>query len=211
MTDAEFRTIVESCLPEAIRRQNGQLLYSGIETLSPGDFYFVGFNPAKDGTNPCLDNAPLHMHDWSAYTKQCWECADCPPDCPHIGKPFHQKNVKNIMSELGLQCVRDCYINSRYSMLKFDEYVLDSLMRDLVGHDRKPASYLVYMWLAAEQQRQKKPVTISYSDLAESVGVSKSSAQSAVAWLIHRKLITSTKANVTATPNYTVQTPWKGR
>ncbi len=95
-------------------------------------------------------------------------------------------------------------------MVKFDEYVLDSLMRDLVGHDRKPASYLVYMWLAAEQQRNKKPVTISYSDLAESVGVSKSSAQSAVAWLIHRKLITSTKANVTATPNYTVQTPWKG-
>jgi hypothetical protein len=94
-------------------------------------------------------------------------------------------------------------------MVKLDQYVLDSLMRDLVGHDRRPASYLVYLWLAAEQQRQKRPVSISYSDLAESVGVSKSSAQSAVAWLIHRKLISSTKANVTATPNYTVQTPWK--
>ena len=96
-------------------------------------------------------------------------------------------------------------------MVKFDEYLLDSLMRDLVGHDRRPVSYLIYLWLAAEQQRQKKPVTISYSDLAESVGVSKSSAQSAVAWLIHRKLITSTKVNVTATPSYSVQTPWKAR
>jgi predicted transcriptional regulator len=52
-------------------------------------------------------------------------------------------------------------------------------------------------------------VSISYSDLAESVGVSKSSAQNAVAWLIHRKLISSTKTNVTATPSYTVQAPWK--
>jgi hypothetical protein len=95
-------------------------------------------------------------------------------------------------------------------MVKLDDYVLDSLMRDLVGHDRRPACFLVYLWLAGEQQRRKRSVSISYSDLAESVGVSKSSAQAAVAWLIHRKLISSTKANVTATPSYTVQTPWKG-
>jgi hypothetical protein len=96
-------------------------------------------------------------------------------------------------------------------MVKLDDYILDSLMRDLVGHDRRPVSYLVYLWLAAEQQRQKKAVRISYGDLAESVGVSKSSAQGAVAWLVRRKLISSSKANVTATPSYTVQTPWKGR
>jgi len=95
-------------------------------------------------------------------------------------------------------------------MAKLDDYVLDSLMRDLVGHDRRPVSYLVYLWLAAEQQRQKEPVSISYTDLAESVGISKSSAQAAIAWLIHRKLISSAKATITATPNYTVHTPWKG-
>jgi hypothetical protein len=94
-------------------------------------------------------------------------------------------------------------------MIKLDEYVLDSLMRDLVGHDRRPTSFLVYLWLAAEQQRRRTSVTIGYSDLAESVGVSKSSAQAAVAWLIHRNLISSTKTKVTATPRYTVQTPWK--
>jgi hypothetical protein len=110
-----------------------------------------------------------------------------------------------------VQYARDCYISGRYSMVKLDEYVLDSLMRDLVGHDRRPVSYLVYLWLAAEQQRQHKAVSISYSDLAESVGVSKSSAQLAVAWLINRKLISSTKTNVTATPSYTVQAPWKDR
>jgi hypothetical protein len=29
--------------------------------------------------------------------------------------------------------------------LVIDPYVLDTLMRDLVGHDRRPASYLVYL------------------------------------------------------------------
>jgi hypothetical protein len=53
-------------------------------------------------------------------------------------------------------------------MIKLDDYVLDTLMRDLVGHDRRSASFLVYLWLAGEQQRRKSAVSISYSDLAES-------------------------------------------
>jgi hypothetical protein len=90
-----------------------------------------------------------------------------------------------------------------------DEYVTDVLMRDLVGHDRRPVSFLVYLWLAAEEQRRNAPVAISYQDLAESIGVSKSSAQSAVSWLMRRKLLLMKKANATATPRYTVQSPWK--
>ena len=94
-------------------------------------------------------------------------------------------------------------------MIHLDEYVLDDLMRDLVGHDRRPATYLVYVWLAAEQQRRKKPVVISYSELAESTGLSKTSAQAAVGWLVRRRMLSVTKENVTATPSYTIQTPWK--
>ena len=94
-------------------------------------------------------------------------------------------------------------------MIHLDDYVLDDLMRDLVGHDRRPATYLVYVWLAAEQQRRKKPVVISYSDLAESTGLSKTSAQAAVGWLVRRRMLSVTKENVTATPSYTIQTPWK--
>ncbi len=90
-----------------------------------------------------------------------------------------------------------------------DDYVTDVLMRDLVGHDRKPASFLVYLWLAAEQQRRAAAVGISYQELAESIGISKSSAQTAVAWLLQRKLLRVSKETVTATPVYTVQTPWK--
>jgi len=86
-----------------------------------------------------------------------------------------------------------------------DKYVTDVLLRDLVGHDRKPVSFLVYLWLTAEQQRRGAAVQISYSELAESV------AQSAVGWLVRRRLLTAIKENATATPRYTVLSPWKDR
>ena len=94
-------------------------------------------------------------------------------------------------------------------MPSIDDYVTDVLMRDLVGHDKRPVSFLVYLWLASEQARKTAAVQISYQDLAESIGVSKSSVQSAVAWLVRRKLIVVSKATVTATPRYKVQTPWR--
>jgi hypothetical protein len=95
------------------------------------------------------------------------------------------------------------------AMTDIDEYVTDVLMRDLVGHDKRPVSFLVYLWLTAEQARRGEPVQISYQDLAESIGVSKSSAQSAVGWLARRKLISASKASVTATPHYKVNMPWR--
>jgi len=93
--------------------------------------------------------------------------------------------------------------------MKIDEYVTEVLMRDLVGHDRRPASFLVYLWLAAEQRRRGAAVQISYQDLAENIGISKSSAQAAVAWLRRRSLLAASKANTTATPRYMVLSPWR--
>jgi hypothetical protein len=94
--------------------------------------------------------------------------------------------------------------------MTIDDYVIDVLMRDLVGHDKRPVAFLVYLWLAAEQTRRNGTVQISYQELAESIGVSKSAAQSAVGWLKRRKLLTVGKATVTATPCYKVQRPGKG-
>ena len=93
-------------------------------------------------------------------------------------------------------------------MVQFDDYVIDVLMRDLVGHDRRVVSFLVYLWFAREQ-RKGNVVEASYRQIAECIGVSKSSAQAAVAWLIKRKLLASTKKTVTATPRYKVLTPWR--
>ena len=94
------------------------------------------------------------------------------------------------------------------AMISLDDYVIDVLMRDLIGHDRRPVAFLVYLWLAAEQKRRGAPVKISYQDLAESMGVSKSSVQAGIAWLVRRKLLTASKQNATATPVYSVLTPW---
>jgi hypothetical protein len=96
-------------------------------------------------------------------------------------------------------------------MPTLDSYLIDVLMRDLVGHDRRPVSFLVYLWLSAEQQRRGKAVQISYQELAECIGVSKSSVQSAVGWLIRRRLLAATKQNATATPRYEVLSPWADR
>jgi len=92
-----------------------------------------------------------------------------------------------------------------------DDYILDTLLRDLTGHDRKPAAFLVYLWLTGEQARRKSSVAISYIELAQNTGLSRSSAQAGVRWLVRRKLLTATKANATAVPVYTVQFPWRRR
>lgn len=94
-------------------------------------------------------------------------------------------------------------------MAALDDYVIDVLMRDLVGHDRRPVAFLVFLWLAAAQARSGGPVEISFQEMAESVGVSKSSAQAAVRWLVQRKLLSASKANATAVPCYKVMSPWK--
>ena len=95
-------------------------------------------------------------------------------------------------------------------MVSLDDYVVDVLMRDLVAHDRRPASFLVYLWLAKEQQFRDEAVQVSYRELAESVGVSKSSAQAAVSWLVKRKLLAVSKETCTSTPHYSVLRPWTG-
>ena len=97
-------------------------------------------------------------------------------------------------------------------MISLDDYVIDVLMRDLVGHDRRVVSFLVYLWFTGEQgkeQRKGNVVEASYRQIAECIGVSKSSAQAAVAWLVKRKLLASTKKTVTATPCYKVLAPWR--
>jgi hypothetical protein len=93
-------------------------------------------------------------------------------------------------------------------MIPLDDYVIDVLMRDLVGHDRRVVSFLVYLWFAGEL-RKRNVVEASYRQIAECIGVSKSSAQAAVGWLVKRKLLAATKETVTATPRYKVLTPWR--
>jgi len=93
--------------------------------------------------------------------------------------------------------------------IPLDTYIPQTLLRDLVGHDRKPAAFLIYLWLYAEQQRTGEPIAVSYAALGEETGLSRSAAQTAVAWLRKRKLLVVKQESVTATPVYTVQMPWR--
>jgi len=95
--------------------------------------------------------------------------------------------------------------------ITLDHYIVDTLLRDLTGHDRKPAAFLVYLWLAGEQERRGGTVEISYQDIAENTGLSRSSAQSSVQWLVGRNLLSVRKTNATAVPRYTVHFPWRRR
>jgi DNA-binding transcriptional MocR family regulator len=91
-----------------------------------------------------------------------------------------------------------------------DDYVLDILMPDLVGHDRQPAAFLVYLYLYRAAERQKwKPVSASLRMIAEGTGLSKSSVQVALERLRRRELIRSKSAHVTALPQHRVLRHWR--
>jgi DNA-binding transcriptional MocR family regulator len=91
-----------------------------------------------------------------------------------------------------------------------DDYVLDVLMRDLIGHDQKPAAYLVYLHLYGQAARKKwKPVSASLRTIANATGLSKSAVQVALAHLRRRQLIATTADHVTATPRHRVLRHWR--
>ncbi len=94
-------------------------------------------------------------------------------------------------------------------MPHIDDYVLDTLMRDLIGHDHRPAAYLVYVWLLGEQARRTGPLRLSFQELAESTGLSRSATQAAVSWLKRRKLLSASKTTATDVPIYTLASPWR--
>lgn len=95
-------------------------------------------------------------------------------------------------------------------MITIDDYVLDTLMRDLVGHDRQPSAYLVYLCLWRERTRAGgEPVQLSLQELSDRTGLSKRAVQDAITRLHQRKLIRIRRASITAIPEYTVRTPWR--
>jgi DNA-binding MarR family transcriptional regulator len=94
--------------------------------------------------------------------------------------------------------------------IPIDDYVLDVLMRDIVGHDRQPAAYLVYIYLFGLAARQKwKPVSASLRALAETTGLSKSAVQTALELLRRRELIKTTSDHSTAVPEHRVLRHWR--
>ena len=96
--------------------------------------------------------------------------------------------------------------------IRFDLYVMDALMPDLVGHDKQPSAFIVYLYfwtrLAASRSRR---LQVSHQAIADDTGLSKSAVQAAVRNLIRRRLIRSELEFRTAVPQYTILKPWRDR
>src|ERR1041385_3013393 len=91
-----------------------------------------------------------------------------------------------------------------------DDYVFDVLMRDLVGHDRQPAAFLVFLFLYGRADRSTwRPIAASLRDIADETGCSKSAVQTAMALLRRLQLITTARAHATAVPKHRVLRHWR--
>jgi CRP-like cAMP-binding protein len=88
-----------------------------------------------------------------------------------------------------------------------DAYVLDTLMRDLVGHDRRTSAFLIYLSLLASAEGGF--ARISHAQLAERTGLSKRSTQDALLHLIGRGLLRAARSGVTEVTRYELLLPWR--
>lgn len=92
----------------------------------------------------------------------------------------------------------------------YDAYVLDVLMQDLIGHDRQPSAFVVYLrlWRLTAGGRKASPPT-SLRELTEQTGLSKRAIQDAVSTLERRRLVRVERTMPTAVPVYRVLRPWQ--
>lgn len=95
------------------------------------------------------------------------------------------------------------------TQIAVDSYVLDALARDIVGHDRRPAAFIVYLHLyASASQSRAWSIHASHQAIASATGLSRTAVQSSLSHLQRRGLVASSRANPTAVPLHKVLRPW---
>jgi hypothetical protein len=90
--------------------------------------------------------------------------------------------------------------------VELDVYIIDTLMRDLVGHDRSPSAFIVYLAIHAAAAEGR--ALFSYQAMADLTGLSKRSCQNAVALLHRRKLVDISRKGGTDAAEYRPLRPW---
>jgi transcription initiation factor IIE alpha subunit len=93
------------------------------------------------------------------------------------------------------------------SRIEIDLYVLDTLMRDLVGHDHRPSAYLVYLAVLGREAEGRK--AISHSELAGRTGLSKRAVQDALRHLAGRGLVAISRPRRTEAGTLDPLAPWR--
>ena len=93
-----------------------------------------------------------------------------------------------------------------------DRYVFDTLMADLIGHDRAASAFVVYLHLWRHSLAAGQPaVQMSLRAIAEGTGLSKRGVQEALTVLSRRQLVGIARQTITDVPVYTVKRPWRRR
>jgi hypothetical protein len=96
--------------------------------------------------------------------------------------------------------------------VEVDAYVFDTLMRDLIGHDRAASAFVVYLHLWRNSLGAgDASVRTSLRDIAEGTGLSKRGIQEALSILSRRQLVSIARQSITDVPVYTVKRPWMRR
>src|SRR4051794_13967670 len=88
-----------------------------------------------------------------------------------------------------------------------DAYVIDTLMRDLVGHDHRPSAFLVFLAVTAAAQRGR--AILSHGELAERTGLSRRAVQDALGHLTQRGLVRNLRRGPTDKSEYEPLAPWR--
>ena len=87
--------------------------------------------------------------------------------------------------------------------------MVETLLPDLVAHDRLPSAFLVYLKLWHDAGGPGRRLQVSLSTLAVETGLSKSSIQAALRHLRKRGFVATKRAAPTAVPAHTVLAPWR--
>jgi len=101
--------------------------------------------------------------------------------------------------------------------MTLDPYIIDTLMPDLVGHDKQPSAFIVFLYLWARARYRPagahgpagKWTAASLQQMALESGLSKSAVQQAIRALKRRRLVHSYQPSATAVPQYLVNAPWR--
>lgn len=104
MTNIENLNTLIQTIP-ALSKMNGGILYSSVETLKEGKFYFLGVNPGGIGSEP-LHFDPLYREN--AYLDEVWDNGN---GTYEKGKAPLQRRVQNLFHALGIDLREVCASN----------------------------------------------------------------------------------------------------
>jgi hypothetical protein len=80
---------------------------------------------------------------------------------------------------------------------------------DLIGHNRRPAAFIVYLYLLRSTATAKRDtLSVSLQTIATKTGLSKSTVQAAIRHLRRRRLLDPTVVATTDDPVRRVLRPW---